>query len=463
MSHRNTSLLLVAALTLAACGGGGGGGGAPPTNPPPPAPPPPAAFALSDANAYEAAVTGIGSIEQAMSTAELGTFAFVNLSLYGGTQMTALCRGGVSPAVPVALSYDDNDSNSVISAGDVVRASHGSCFDFSRQISIRVSVADSASGRLEGRAELTVESDFGVRLTGNFDLVMAPDAGGVRWSIANLSLTRATSSGSDSITAASTERTVAAAGSAYRVTLAGVVQSDRIGGSFNVATVTPLSGTLGSFPTTGELRMTAGSSHVRIGPAVPAGSELAYAVDATGSGQYAAEKRAHWLALLGGPIFGVAPNMRPRLTNLTLLPASPNAGDTLQASYTALDPDGPAQNSTFQCRRNGELLAGETAATLAPGRHRRGDTIDVTALIDDGIVTVTATAAASIVNAPPQLSSTVISPKSCCHRAGCGSRCRRRGPPMRSSPTAGPRRPRMWRRRWVSRRPLVSPRGICRC
>jgi hypothetical protein len=194
------------------------------------------------------------------------------------------------------------------------------------------------------------------------------------------------------------------------VTIAGSVQSDRIGGSFNIATVSPLSGTLTSFPSAGELRMTAGASRVRIVPAIPAGPELEYAVDVTGSGQYAPARRAHWLALLGGQIFGVAPNVRPRITGLTLLPASPNAGDTLQASYSALDPDGPAQNITFQWRRNGELLAGQTAATLAPGHHRRGDTIEVTARIDDGIAATTATATASIVNAPPLLSSAVISP-----------------------------------------------------
>ena len=351
-------------------------------------------------------MTGVGAIEQAMSTAELGTYAFETLSLWGSKRLTAMC----GPGVPVFLSYDDNDANSVISAGDVVRASHASCFDSSRQIAITVSVAELPARRLEGHAELTVESDFGVRLTGSFDLVMAPESSGTRWSIANLSLTRATSSGSDSITAASTERTVAVPGNAYRVTMAGVVESERIGGSFNIATVTPLSGTLGNFPSTGELRMTAGASRVRIVPAIPAGPELAYAVDATGSGQYAEAKRAHWLATLGGLIFGVAPNMRPRITNFTLLPASPNAGDTLQASYTVLDLDGPTQNTTFEWRRNGELLAGETAATLAPGRHRRGDTIEVTALIDDGIVAVNATATASIVNAPPRLSSTVISP-----------------------------------------------------
>ncbi|RYX83627.1 tandem-95 repeat protein [bacterium] len=81
-------------------------------------------------------------------------------------------------------------------------------------------------------------------------------------------------------------------------------------------------------------------------------------------------------------------NSAPLLSNVAIAPSSPTTNDTLSFSIGEVtDADGDTPTSTYQWKKNGELLEGETASTLAlskAGNGDQNDKISVVVTIDDG-------------------------------------------------------------------------------
>jgi hypothetical protein len=98
-------------------------------------------------------------------------------------------------------------------------------------------------------------------------------------------------------------------------------------------------------------------------------------------------------------------NRAPVLSSVTIDQRSPRTNDTLSVTVVASDPDGDALTTSYQWRRNGTAIPGETASTLdlsRPGTGDKGDVISVRVEVSDGEASAVRTSGqVTIVNSPP--------------------------------------------------------------
>lgn len=78
-------------------------------------------------------------------------------------------------------------------------------------------------------------------------------------------------------------------------------------------------------------------------------------------------------------------NAPPSLQGLLLSPEAPDTTDPIEVSSTGVDPDGDPLEFVHEWLLNGEALPGHTGASLPPEVHEKGDEIEVTVTVTDGI------------------------------------------------------------------------------
>lgn len=114
----------------------------------------------------------------------------------------------------------------------------------------------------------------------------------------------------------------------------------------------------------------------------------------------------------GAPVTSAAAtvvNSEPAIVSVAITPTTAMTNDTLTASVSTSDADGDAVSVTYAWSVDG--VAAGTGATLA-GAFEKGDVVTVTVTPDDGLATGTSatSAAVTIANSPPSVSSATLSP-----------------------------------------------------
>jgi hypothetical protein len=396
----------LAAITLAACGGGGGGGDAGSGGGPGTAPPISTNAGLVEANAVEALKIVFGSLEQISVAHDL-----VSLSrglLAGQTTAAIPCEG--NPVVTVQLTNTDPDGNARPSMGDTLTWQHPACGGVTRRISITL-----ASGPLQltqGRVQIDVEIGGPTprRVQGNFDLRLGP--GPLTWQVTDVHFVVTHGGLSHTLEMASAARSYGQF--IYSVSLEGSVDSPSVGGRFTFATTRPLSGGIREFPAQGEIVLASAESRLRVTPAVTSSLEYAeYQIAASSTGAYGPARQVKWLDLFIGGAFNHVfpePPQPPLVTHVSMLPASPTVESNVGATVAAYDANYDYLEYRFEWRRNGALVPGTTGSTLTGDQYRKGDVIEATAFVSDGVHTVARSTTTQIVNAAPRVSGATISP-----------------------------------------------------
>ena len=352
-----------------------------------------------------AATLTIRGIEQAEPIGELAAIAFDDLGHNGPTTLT--CIGGQT----ITLSYVDADLSSSITAGDTLKVVHGSgCVGASRDISIVVTLADLTNLRLEGTVNFTADTAAGSHVTGTFTLSSTLDNVNFvfRQVFSNLSITSVAGGKNEVITAAQFERKTVAP-SDYELTFSGSLRSESLGGTLAFSTPSPFTGTTGNLPLSGELVLTAGTTHVRVAATQDplARQYVDYQVD-TGSG-YSAAQHARWRDVSTGLLFFWIPNDPPTITSLEVTPHNPTVEDLITATVTASDPDGDALSSRYVWQANGVTVFANDNI-FSPSSLHRGDVVTVFATVTDGRADATANASVTIADAAPHITSLTLSP-----------------------------------------------------
>ena len=420
MRNRVAFLCLVSVL-IAACGGGGGGGGddgtatpppAPPAPPAPPSPPAQAPFALTEANAVEAAAYALGPLELMFQGAS--SIVFGASALRSSGQLTLRCS--INSSVTGRIGYTDRDASGTLTVGDVVDMELPDCSGLRRDFSLTLTrFGTTPAEPIEGRVEMDFYVDPpGMQVVGTFDVSLGPGIG------PNETISRITNAVA-TVTKINTTQTMRVATAQFVGTSTtysysindGSVDSIHLGGTYSFATTTPFTGAMRRLPTAGELllRATAGSRAKVTPPVIPGPNEetVEYAVAATSSSAFAAAQQTVWTGIIRGWQFGWRPNERPVISSLEIQPPNPLPNGYLYASHNAVDPNGDVLQTTFEWRRNGTVVGTNSPNLSVP--TVRGDSISVTLTVSDGVFTTTSTASATIGNPAPTLSLTLTPPQ----------------------------------------------------
>ena len=97
-------------------------------------------------------------------------------------------------------------------------------------------------------------------------------------------------------------------------------------------------------------------------------------------------------------------NVAPTVS-VSIPPAAPVTTDALTAAVDARDADADALTLTYVWKRNGATVAGATTGVLPASETVRGDVLTVVVTASDGTLTGSGQASATILDAPPTLSS----------------------------------------------------------
>jgi len=98
-------------------------------------------------------------------------------------------------------------------------------------------------------------------------------------------------------------------------------------------------------------------------------------------------------------------NSAPRVA-IELSPTSPSTTDEIAVTEHVTDVDGDPLQITREWRRNGVLVIGETGATFPASAQQKNDFIEATVIARDAASSGSATASATIVDAPPRVTMT---------------------------------------------------------
>jgi hypothetical protein len=161
-------------------------------------------------------------------------------------------------------------------------------------------------------------------------------------------------------------------------------------GYVDLATTTPLNypGSWSDFPNGGGPLSLTGAAGSRA-QLIPLDWNLARVnVDADGNGAYETGHAYYWGNLTGDP----APNEPPQVGVVLISPAPPHSSDTLVANISSYsDPNSDPLTLTYEWRKNGTRIAGQSGNSLASGQFAEGDVVSVVVSVSDGAQVVTAT------------------------------------------------------------------------
>jgi hypothetical protein len=360
---------------------------------------------LSELTALEAGSYALGALEEALLSAVTTTVVGLEFA-QGGPPRQDLCGGE-----PISKAYDDRDGSGTLTEGDTVRFHHAECFGLARNYALTLSAFNPSGGAYGGRLELTTSLGE-LRISGGFTLSLTVDATQISVRVSSAALTMTSAGPAQTVRVATSDFAVTQTSYSWSIT-GGNVDSGALGGSFAFATSGALSGQLGRLPSSGALLLsTPSGSRVSITPpTAPALGEATvdYAVAAPG-GAYMPARQGLWTAMVRGWLFQWAPNSPPTISNLTLQPTLPAAGQPLSVYFDAADPDGDRLTVLVYWRRNGEPVGGNS--TTFPSVTARNDVIEVTVSVSDGREQTPTRQSASVTigNRAPVISSFSITP-----------------------------------------------------
>jgi hypothetical protein len=403
MRYRTFLPCLICVL-VTACGGGGGSDSPAAAAPPPTPPQPPArVFALTEANAVQAAAYALAPLEQLLSAGTLALNAAAFMRVFNTPQFSTSCG-----TMPITITYTDSDGSGTVSVGDVINVPSVDCGGLRRAVALTLTQFPANLQTAAARAEVDIQLDD-MTVAGAFDISVSvvPQNSEVTWRITNALVTVTKSGTTQTARLSSGQFTFTP--TAYSFSLSGgSVESEHLGGNYTFATSAPFVGTARRLPSSGVLELgTSGGSRARVSPpATPSSVEEAveYSVAGTASGAFGPIRQTVWTAIVSGGLFGWRPNEAPTLTQLTIQPANPSPGSQLWASYIAADVNDDPLETTFEWRRNGTLVGTNQFLSIPTARN---DQVSVTVTVSDGRLSTTATASITIANPPPQLTLTL--------------------------------------------------------
>ena len=338
------------------------------------------------------------------------------MTTQGLAEIPVRCVSGNLGALPVA-AYDDNDANGQISSGDTIRFSNEDCGDAITDFRMEVTAAEVSQSRI---VELSGSLDF--------SLDAAPESGAdATESDVSLTLDYTVTEANTNMTLAGIETSGTRNGRTdeltegrldeditdlrYTVDFAGQMDSDALGGVFDFETEVAFAGSLGSFPTNGELELDAGNSSVSVKPSDnPELEEHAdYRVDTAGTGQLGAAETVRWLDLMSGSLF----NWHPLIRELFLDPPNPLTTDSLIAVPIIYNPQGNDLSLDYEWRVDNQVFHSAVWPYVIPvyffpaGFTRKDNEIEVRLTATEGEKAVSKSASTTVRNSPPELTVTL--------------------------------------------------------
>ena len=300
-----TSAILSCAFLLLSCGGGGDGddGG---NNPPPP--PPPSNLALLDDNVAEpAAETSLYSAEDGYYAMLLLTQAAQDLQRNQLDPLPYDCGQGGT----VTLSANDSNDNGLLGSGDRVVITWDNCnLSASGSYLIEVANADFDSGvitALSGEFSMDITYHTGAEPTldgsGDMEFAAAPDS--LSWLATDFRVDWIDRTNRESLIDARIESLIDG-NSGYSFAFSGTVESDAVGGAFEVATGPAFEGQGGQWPRTGMLTATGRDDSTLRYLADGASAFATLEVDADGNGVIDdVAQGIEWAEISSGVEFGI--------------------------------------------------------------------------------------------------------------------------------------------------------------
>ncbi len=393
-------------ILSAGCGGGGGdGSGDDPAPPAPPPPPPP--FGLTAINVAESSQVTLDLVERAFDWARYTVEATEHAADDRLERFWVVCDAG-SPSPATFSVLHDNDSSSDLTAGDAIRVVFEDCGDTTSELRFAIEsidVPDSVSISFSGdvTVSVTAAADPGgatvseYRATFRLDYTRSADD-------TSLSLTEVEASAVSGVVmvrlqSGNLQETIN--GLDHSVEFSGRVESDSLGGSFDVETPTAFAGSLGGFPSAGELRLSTDNSSARITPATSPDLDehAAYQVDANGSGEFSDAVTARWRDWVSGSLFGWYPLLR----GLTILPRNPVTSDPLRANFRLHHSTPGFFELDVEWSINGAVQAGVFLESLPSSRTSKGDIVQVRVTVTAGDDSVTRENRVTIRNQAPHV------------------------------------------------------------
>ena len=404
---RSTFPGILLCLVISACGGGGP---APVT----PAPPPPPPFGFTSDNAAASSQVTLDQVERAYDWAQHAVEA-AGYAAYGVVERFALFCGDDSPNAATVSAMDDNDADGAISQGDAIRVRLENCDSATSELGLEISsvkVVDRAPASLVGTVTISIAASADSqaasigRYTGSYNLNYTINDDGSTLSLTDIEASTVRDSMTDRLQSGRLVETISDL--EFSVEFAGRLESEELDGSFDFDTTTAFGGDRGSFPTAGELLLTATNSTTRIRPSAdPELDEHAdHQVDPVGTGQYSDAVSVRWLDWISGSVFSWYPLIR----EMSIEPRIPFAWESLRANYWLYNPRGGSLSLTYEWVVNGAVLAGYFGGLLPPGNTSKGDTVELRLTASAAGNTMTRTFRVTVRNSPPNLEA-MLSPE----------------------------------------------------
>ena len=338
------------------------------------------------------------------------------MTAQGLTEIPVRCGSGDATATPVA-TYDDNDGSGGISSGDTIRFNNEACGDAVSDFRMEVAAAEisdseivALAGSLDFSTTAAAESGAdGTDVEGSLELNYEAAETGTTLTLAEVDTSVTSNGRTDGLTEGRLEEVIA--DSQFTVDFAGHMDSDALGGAFDFDTETAFAGSLGSFPTDGELELDAVNSGVLVKPS--ANTELKehadFQIDTGGTGQYGAAETAPWLDLMSGSLF----NWYPLLRALFIDPPNPLTTDSLIAVPIIYNPQGNDLSLDYEWRVDNQVFHSAVWPYVIPvyffpaGFTRKDNEIEVRLTATEGEKTVSKSASTTVRNSPPALTLTL--------------------------------------------------------
>jgi hypothetical protein len=396
----------VAAVLLAfiatACGGGGGGGssssvgvgsgggGSPPGSGG-------GSLQINSSNAQSSASRVLKAADDFGILVESITYYAYQLrsGLFNAGRMEDCDNGG-------ELTYVRGDANGsmTLDTGDTIVVTIDDCDGRNGDIFVTVNQLVGEIDSFVGTVIATIELSNGNVFSGSFSFSFSQDAASARWDVSNASFSSVYSGGGDTFTSFRYVKEVVPA--THSITFSGAVNSTSLGGSVSFDTPTALAASRGIMPADGTLSLTASGSAARVSDGVGP-DDARIDVDTDGDGQLEDSITAEWADLFEGRIFEVA---FPAIdaSAISFSPDIPIGG-----RFIRIDPNyvnrypRSVDAIAYAWSVNGVPAVGETGEYLSKDVIRRGDLLEGTVTLTDGINTVDATHTATVGNAPPSI------------------------------------------------------------
>ena len=309
---------------------------------------------------------------------------------------------------------DDNDTSDDLTAGDAIRVQLENCGDSTSKFSLEVGsintlnyVPLSLTGTVTFSIAASAESGTAsiAEYTGSFGLDYTKSGDDTTLSLTNIEASRVIGDMTDRLESGRLQESIA--GLDYTVEFAGRLESDELDGAFDFETGTAFADSLGSFPTVGELTLTATNSNARVTPSSSADLDehADYQVDSGGTGQYSEAVSVPWNDWISGSLF----RWYPLIRGLAIVPRNPGTSDRLRAVFRTYAPQGERVSTTYEWTVNGSQV-GHTMDYLPSGNTSKGDAVEVRVTATGGEDSLTRQTSVTIRNIPPDVQA-MLSPE----------------------------------------------------